>query len=64
MISKSHHPLELAKFAARLLMMLALCGLQGCLSPMALVHAVIEVWQDNHGHSIVKPFGCYANFFK
>ena len=34
--------MTLAKFIARCLIMLGLCGLQGCLSPMALDHAVIE----------------------
>jgi hypothetical protein len=34
--------ITLAKFIARCLIMLGLCGLQGCFSPMALDHAVIE----------------------
>ncbi|MFZ2170300.1 MAG: hypothetical protein WAW61_11760 [Methylococcaceae bacterium] len=42
MISNRHHSLALAKSTAKWLTMLALCGLQGCLSPMALDHAVIE----------------------
>jgi hypothetical protein len=42
MISNRHHSIALAKSAARWLTMLALCGLQGCLSPMALDYAVIE----------------------
>jgi len=37
-----YQSLVLPKTAARWLIMLALCGLQGCLSPMALDHAVIE----------------------
>jgi hypothetical protein len=37
-----YQSLVLPKSAARWLIMLALCGLQGCISPMALDHAVIE----------------------
>jgi hypothetical protein len=42
MISNRHHFIALAEFTASWLTVLALCGLQGCLSPMALDHAVIE----------------------
>jgi hypothetical protein len=42
MISNRHYSLALAKSTARCLTMLALCCLQGCLSPMALDRAVIE----------------------
>ena len=42
MISNSHHSIALAKFTVKWLTVLALCGLQGCLSPMALDYAVIE----------------------
>lgn len=42
MIVKLYHLLALAKSTAKLLIILALYGLQGCLSPMALDHAVIE----------------------
>jgi hypothetical protein len=42
MISNRYHSLALAKSTAKWLTMLAICGLQGCLSPMALDYAVIE----------------------
>lgn len=42
MIIKLYHSPALAKSAARLLTILVLSGLQGCLSPMALDRAVIE----------------------
>lgn len=42
MIFNRYPPLELTKATARWLMILALCGLQGCFSPMALDRAVIE----------------------
>lgn len=42
MISNRHYSLALAKSTARCLTVLALCCLQGCLSPMALDRAVIE----------------------
>jgi hypothetical protein len=41
-ISNRYHSLALAKSTAKWLTMLAICGLQGCLSPMALDYAVIE----------------------
>ena len=41
MTAYRHHSLTLAKFIAGCSIILALCGLQGCLSPMALDHAVI-----------------------
>jgi len=37
-----HNSIMLAKFVVKCLIIMALCGLQGCLSPMALDHAVIE----------------------
>jgi len=42
MIFNVYPPVVFAKAAARWLTILALCGLQGCFSPMALDHAVIE----------------------
>lgn len=42
MIIKLYQSLALARACAKWLTMLALCGLQGCFSPMALDHAVIE----------------------
>ena len=42
MIFNLYQSLALTKAAARWLTILALCGLQGCFSPMALDHAVIE----------------------
>ena len=42
MISNRYHSLNLVKSTANWLMMVAICGLQGCLSPMALDYAVIE----------------------
>ena len=41
MTAYRHHSITLSKFIARSLIILALCGQQGCLSPMALDHAVI-----------------------
>ena len=37
-----HNSIMLAKFVVKCLIIMALCGLQGCLSPMALDHTVIE----------------------
>ncbi|WP_411727598.1 hypothetical protein [Methyloglobulus sp.] len=42
MIFNLYQSVVLAKASARWLAMLVLCGLQGCLTPMALDHAVIE----------------------
>lgn len=42
MITKLYHSLALAKATTRWLIILTVCGLQGCLSPMALDRAVIE----------------------
>ena len=41
MTAYRHHSIRLAKFIAKCMIILALSGLQGCLSPMALDHAVI-----------------------
>jgi len=42
MIFNPYRSVALTKATARWLMILTLCGLQGCFSPMALDHAVIE----------------------
>ena len=42
MTFKPHNSLASAKFVAKCLVALTLCGLQGCFSPMALDRAVIE----------------------
>ena len=52
MIFNLSQSLVLAKAVARWLTMLALCGLQGCFSPMALDHAVIEYDKASYGHSV------------
>ena len=42
MTAYRHHSISIPKFIPRCLIIAGLCGLQGCLSPMALDYAVIE----------------------